>query len=374
MLKLILSLILTSSLTWGSQYRPSQEWSMPLERPSTLTWGSQYGLSQERQIIDVTHAIRQLQEIETGDAGSLDDFLASLLRPLSIPSQEEFDRRRFLHYFPELKAWPTPSQEEFDRRRFLYYFPELKAWPTPSQEEFDRRRYPHYFSGPEASPIPSQEELDRALAQNILGQSASGILEGLERWYATTIDRPSVYYREGATVYVPRSGRWGRILTIDERRGMATVELDRWGRNTQETLLLRELAVASGCLKEGELCIGQRVYTTSGKWNQHTIEAIDYYGNRVVVKRRGISIVSPDELLLRHGCLERTHGENFCVGSRFTVQRRGRRRHSYTSRIEIVAIGKSILLVRYPRSGEEDRREFLRPNQLDRMILSHGHH
>ena len=286
MFKFILSLILTSSLTWGSQY----------------------GSPQERQIIDVIHAIRQLQETETGDAGRLDDFLASL----------------------------------------------------------------------GASPIPSQEELDRALAQNILGQSASGILEGLERWYATTIDRPSVYYREGATVYVPRSGprsgHWGRILTIDEREGMATVELDRWGRNTQETLLLRELAVASGCLKEGELCIGQRVYTTSGKWNQHTIEAIDYYGNRVVVKRRGISIVSPDELLLRHGCLERTHGENFCVGSRFTVQRRGRRRHSYTSRIEIVAIGKSILLVRYPRSGEEDRREFLRPNQLDRMILSHGHH
>ena len=291
MFKFILSLILTSSLTWGSQY----------------------GSPQERQIIDVIHAIRQLQETETGDAGRLDDFLASL----------------------------------------------------------------------GASPAPFQEELDRALAQNILGQSALGILEGLERWYATTIDRPSVYYREGATVYVPRSGprsgHWGHILTIDEREGMATVELDRWGRNTQETLLLRELAVASGCLKEGELCIGQRVYTTSGKWNQRTIEAIDYYGNRVVVKRRGISIVSPDELLLRHGCLEGTRGENFCVGDSFPMQGQGEK---YPSRARIVAVGKSTLLVQYysfEKNSEGDRiqkqkREFLRPNQLDRMILSHGHH
>ena len=318
MLKFILSLILTSSLTFAAKHHEE------FQDTHLEPWYGYEGLahqessSQERQIIDVAHAIRQLREIETGDAGSLgslDDFLASL----------------------------------------------------------------------EDSPASSQEGFDRALVQNLLDQSTSGILEGLERWYATTIDRPSVYYREGANVYVTSSGESGRILTIDERRGVATVEFDPWGWwNTKKetTHLLRELAVASGCLKE-ELCVGQQVYTTSNKWNQYTIEAIDYFANRVVIKkckrcgefpgvRRKISTASPDELLLRQGCLERTyHGENFCVGSRFTVQRRGRRRHSYTSGIEIVAIGKSILLVRYLRSGEEDRREFLRPNQLNRRILDY---
>ena len=313
MFKFILSLILTSSLSFAAKHHqenPSQ--AIHLEPwHEGLALHHQQESFQERYIIDVIHAIRQLQNdmVETGDTDSLDDFMAFLET--------------------------TPSQEEFDQ----------------------------------------------VLVQNILGQSASGILERLERWYATTIDRPSVYYREGAKVFLPSSGESGRILTIDERRGVATVELDTWGWwNTKETHLLRELAVASGCLKE-ELCIAQRVFSTSGKWNQHTIEAIDYFANRVVVTRvagaRKISILSPDELVLRRGCLERTHGENFCVGDSFPIQGQGEK---YPSRAEIVGAGQSILLVQYYSFDEDTqgpqmrKREFLRPDQLDRMILSHGNH
>ena len=303
MLKFILSLILTSSLTFAAKHHLESQGTHLEPWHEGLALHHQQESFQERHIIDVIHAIRQLQESETGDAGSLDDFLAFLET--------------------------TPSQEGFDQ----------------------------------------------ALVQNILGQNASGILERLERWYTTVIDRPSVYYREDAKVFLPRSRWWGRILTIDERRGMATVEFDTWGwPNTKATHLLRELAVASGCLKEGELCIAQRVYTTFNKEYPLTIKAIDYYGSRVVV---GGNTLTRDELLLHHGCLERTHRENFCVGDSFLMQVQGEK---HPVRARIVAVGKSILLVQY-YSFDEDaqgqrirKREFLRSDQLDRMILSHGNH
>ena len=209
------------------------------------------------------------------------------------------------------------------------------------------------------SPLGNPE---RPATPETIASVEQALIEGISD--VLTIDKPSDYYRVGAEVYAPGNPYTGRILAIDERSGVATVEFEDWWFNTIEDFLLRELSVAAGCLRRQKFCVGDRVYKNDSWWWHTSIRAVDFYTDRATLidDDNNSYSVPPQRLLLRQGCLG-----VYCFNDSLSIKEGGSNNSSWNVSAAVEAVGESDLLLKYRRYNKWHRL-LIRPAQLAERI------